>query len=51
MMQFRGASQLGKIIVRLDPDIEDIVPIFLQKLNEEVASARLSKVDPMIKTA
>ena len=39
MMQPSGAKQGEKIIVRVDPDIEDIVPLFFEKLNEEIDAA------------
>lgn len=39
MTQLIGATQQARIIVRLDPDIEDIVPIFFEKLNEEIEMA------------
>lgn len=42
MMQPSGAKPGGKIIVRLDSDIEDIVPIFFEKINEEIDDARES---------
>ena len=39
MMQPSGGKRVEKIIVRVDPDIEDIVPIFFEKLNEEIDAA------------
>ena len=39
MTQLIGATQQARIIVRLDPGIEEIVPIFFEKLNEEIDAA------------
>jgi HPt (histidine-containing phosphotransfer) domain-containing protein len=36
MTQPGTAKQWGKIIVRVDPDIEDLIPVFLDKLEEEI---------------
>ena len=39
MMQQSGAKQGEKVIVKVDAEIEDIVPIFLEKLLEEIETA------------
>ena len=40
MMQHSEATQGERIIVRVDAEIEDIIPMFFEKLLEEIDTAR-----------